>query len=269
MSRDQIHRETAPLVFAFSVKTLYAIYVESFPMLYLIYGTDTIKAREKARSLIASLTKKKPDATLIKLDADNFTAGQFEESLVGQGLFERTLIVYGDELLQNGEAERFIVHHLTALKETANIVILLEKEIAVPLLLDLKGYAEKCQVFEKPSSKWAANFNIFSLSDAFGSRDRKALWTRYATALRRNISPEEMYHVLFWQLKNIFLVAETSSAAEAGLAPFVWSTARRFRTNFSAEELRTFSSALIALYHDARRGTSDLDRALERFILTV
>jgi hypothetical protein len=37
-------------------------------MLFLIYGNDTEKAGDKAREIVSALQKKKPDATLVKVE---------------------------------------------------------------------------------------------------------------------------------------------------------------------------------------------------------
>ncbi len=69
-------------------------------MIYFFYGTDSDKARGKAHDLIASLTKKKPDASFIKIDAENFSQNILDQYIGGQGLFVSKSIVFLDRLCE-------------------------------------------------------------------------------------------------------------------------------------------------------------------------
>ncbi|MDP2593262.1 MAG: hypothetical protein Q8P52_01270, partial [bacterium] len=95
-------------------------------MLYFFYGQDADKAREKARGLVEALQKKKPDADVLSMDSDNFSAANFEEFIGGQGLFERKFIVYGNRIFENQEAKVFVMEKLKEIAVSENIFILLE-----------------------------------------------------------------------------------------------------------------------------------------------
>src|SRR3989344_5335141 len=75
--------------------------------------------------------------------------------------------------------------------------------------------------------------------------------------------------MLFWQAKNMLLAASAGSAAEAGMKPFPFQKAKQALKNYSPEELRSPSSKLISIPHDARRGLHDLAVSLERFVLSI
>ena len=59
------------------------------------------------------------------------------------------------------------------------------------------------------------------------------------------------------------------NAEKSGLKPFVYNKSLRFSKNFEQGDLRKLSSKLISIYHGARRGIIDFDRALEKFILEI
>lgn len=83
------------------------------------------------------------------------------------------------------------------------------------------------------------------------------------------VSDEEVHGMLFWQMKTMLLVEASGNAKEAALNPFVYKKAKGFVQHFSKEELHSHTTALVELYHEARRGRYELGSALERFILGV
>jgi DNA polymerase III delta subunit len=235
-------------------------------MIYLLYGTDTEQARKKAHQLYESLLKKKPDASFFRIDSENWDENSFDEKIESQGLFENKYIVFLNTVFQNTDAKETLLGKLKEVAASQNIFIVLEGKLDKASLTKLEKVAEKSQAFDLDEKKME-EFNIFSLTDAFGKRDKKDLWILFSKAKMRNIPAEEIHGILFWQLKTILLTSESSSAEEAGLKPFVYSKAKSFVRNFSPEELRRLSASLVGLYHDARRGIHDMDTALERFVL--
>ncbi len=247
-------------------------------MLYFLHGTDKDSAREKARELLETLQTKKPDAAQFRLEPDKWSEGFFDELIGSQGLFEQKYIVFADKLFENTEAKEAILGRLKEIGESENIFIFLEGKTDKATLTKIEKRAAKVQVFEekggeKEGGRAAAarpkDFNIFSLTDAFGRRDKKNLWVLYQKSVENDVAPEEVHGILFWQLKSMMLADDAKTAKEAGLAPFVFSKAKGFLNNFSSLELNNFSKKLVALYSDARRGAVEFDVALERFILNL
>lgn len=216
-------------------------------MLYFLYGSDKDKARAKARELIAILRKKKPGAELFRLDSDNWSSGQFDEFVGGQGLFERKFIVFANQLFGNGEAKEIILQKLPAIRQSENIFIFLETKIEKSELLKITEVAERVQTFEA-GNKEKESFNIFSLANALRARDRKGLWVLYQKALRDDVAPEAISGILFWQVKDLLL---------------------KRSNHFSPAELHVLAKKLITLYHDAHRGFVDFETGLERFALCL
>lgn len=237
-------------------------------MLYFFYGTDRDKAREKAHALIESFQKKKHGAELFRLDSDNWNGARFDEFIGGQGLFERKLIVFSNRLFENAEAKEIVLKRLTDIQKSENTFIFLEDAVNIETLRELKKEAEKVEVFDKKERE-KEKFNIFSLADAFGKRDKKNLWVLYQKALASGAAPEEIHGILFWQLKNIFLALHCNNAEEANLKPFPWSKARAFAKNWKENELKNLSERFVAVYHESRRGRYDFVTAFERLILTI
>jgi DNA polymerase III delta subunit len=239
-------------------------------VIYLLHGSDSEKSRAKLRELIAGLLKKKPDASHLKITEETFNPAQLDELAGGLGLFESRVIVELDHVLAK-EADT-IIEHLPAFAESGNIFVFLEGELNKATLKKFEKSAEKIQEFAVKKSDEPAerrDFNIFSLTDAFGRRDRKQLWVLYNKAKMKDISDEEIHGIIFWQIKSMILASSSRSAAESGLKPFVYQKSLGFVRNFQAGELEKTSSRLVSLYHDARRGITDFSIALEQFILEV
>ena len=239
-------------------------------MIYLLYGDDIHKARIKLKALIETLRAKKPDATFIRVSEESFREDRVEEYIGAQGLFESRLIIVFDCVLSNKDAGNIILPKLKELSQSKNICIFLEENLDTKTLNIFKKHSQKVQSFLLPKKiQTKTSFNIFSLSDALGERDKKRLWVLYQKGKFKGIPPEEAHRILFWGVKNIHLAQSTQNAEEAGLNPFVFKKAAQFAQNFTTAELNNLSASLIALYHEARRGMTPLDIALERFILSI
>src|SRR3989344_1802706 len=142
-------------------------------MFYFLHGTDTDKARAKARELITSLQKKKPEAELFRVEGDSWSEARFDELISSQGLFERKYIVFVKRLFENKEAKEKIVPKLEAVAASENVFIFLEAAVDKATFSALAKHAEKVQAFEKIKTKKVEPPNIFALADALGARDRK------------------------------------------------------------------------------------------------
>jgi hypothetical protein len=252
-------------------------------MIYLIHG-DAKKSFKKAEQLVDSMLQKKPDATVLKLGADNWEEGMIDELIGGQSLFTKKYIVQMSRLLQKeaGDIGEVLLDRVKDIGESENIFVWIEPDIKKADLKKIEKHAEKVQEFDKPSRSGANStdefqrakargFNMFSLADAFGERNAKKLWVLYQEALRvtGGGGPEEIFGILWWQLKSIILVTKTKTAKEAGVKEFPYNKARRFSKNFSVEELDRFAAEMMRIYHEARRGGAELETRLEKFILSI
>lgn len=251
-------------------------------MIYLLYGTDTDKARAKLRDVVESLLKKKPDASHDRMDDETWSEAKLEELLGSMGLFSAKAVIEMSNVFRNKEAKEAIVSRLKEIAESENVFVFLEGNLDKKTLEKFEKHAAKVQCFGgnergektfrvgaegRPLSK--DDFNMFAMTDALGRRDRKGLWVLYQKACRLEVPAEEVHGLLAWQARAMVLASRTRSPAESGLKPFVHSKASGFSKNFSEQELVGISSKLVSLYHDSRRGLHDLGSALERFILEV
>ncbi|MBI2618271.1 hypothetical protein HYW58_02350 [Candidatus Kaiserbacteria bacterium] len=237
-------------------------------MIYALYGNDTHTSREKLHALLHTLCKKRPRAECFHITSENRETYNIQELIVSRGLFEEKYIVVLDGLLEAGETRDELLLLLKDMKESEHIFIFLEETLDAKTREKFERHAEKIQQFQTTGGK-KNRFNAFLLTDAFGERDRKKLWTLLQRAKRENVSDEEIHGILFWQVKNMLIAKETRNAKESGLNPFVHKKASQALSRFSEKELETLAKTLVSLSHDARRGVHEFDTALERFVLSV
>jgi len=237
-------------------------------MLYFIHGTDIKKVVEKAHGLVNAMLVKKPNASLFKISTDNWSEETLQELLVSQALFENKYIVELSRLIDSDDVKESLVDSLKEIQESENIFIWLEEEVDSKTLSKIEKFAEKVQQFDSKIEIKKVEFNIFSLADALGNKDKKKLWMLYQDA-KKFFAVEEIHGTLFWQAKSMLISTKTKSATESGLKPFVYNKSSKMAKNFSPEELLNLSSKLISISHDSRRGIHDFGIALERFCLEI
>ena len=241
-------------------------------MIYLLYGNDTHTSRKKLHTLLDGLFKKRPDAEYFHITSENILDYSIEELISSQGLFDKKYIVVLDNLFEDSVKENNkkdeLVKCLKEMQKAEHVFIFLENKIDKKTKIRFKKYTERIQEFTVKEIK-KEKFNIFSLTDAFGRRDKKSLWILFQNAKAKGISDEEIHGILFWQVKSMLLTLQNNSAKEAGLNPFVFNKSKGFLKNYSDKDLRGFSQNLITLLHNSRRGICEFNISIERFILAL
>lgn len=238
-------------------------------MLYIFHGSDHDALRTKLASVREALHSKRPEAEFFKLDdPEQVTPAALEELTQSQGLFERKYIVQLDRLLDNEGVRAAIVNGASLLGSSENVFLLVDEQLEKQTYDALAGHAYAVHHFPS-QKKGASEFNVFALTDALGSRNKKEIWTEYHKALRAGKEPEELHGILFWQVKSMILASTSRSASEAGMKSFPFKKAREFAANYSREELNMLSRDLVICYHQARRGQGTLADNLERCILSL
>src|SRR3990167_5257880 len=76
-------------------------------------------------------------------------------------------------------------------------------------------------------------FNIFTFTDAVGSRQKKQAWILYRKALSVGISAEEIFYKLVWQIKSMLIVSKTKNVGETDMKTFPYNKAKSFHVRLS------------------------------------
>jgi DNA polymerase III delta subunit len=250
-------------------------------MLYVFHGSNTHSAVTKASSLVNSLRAKKPDASYVRIESENWTPSVIEEHLGGQGLFSNKYIILLDRVTENAEAKELLSDSIAPMQESSNIFIIVEGKISAELKKIVDKNAEKVVECSLPASDSESNmpgankrpaatkedFNIFTLADAVGQKDPVKSWMLYRHAIDNGVEPENIIGTIFWQLKSMSVSVSGNSAGETGLSPFVYSKAKRAAANHSPSTLDELTKKFVTLYHDGHRGKIDMEMGVERVLL--
>src|SRR6185369_9649773 len=98
-------------------------------MIYFYQGEDITKGREKANALVDSLQKKKPDASVFRMNSENFDIARLSEYVESQGLFSNKYIVFLDRLSEDKNIKEEFIDKLKEIQESENIFIILEGKL--------------------------------------------------------------------------------------------------------------------------------------------
>jgi DNA polymerase III delta subunit len=238
-------------------------------MIYLFFGTDRERGRSKWRAVAAAFTRKHPEGQVFQFATDTFNLEQFQELIAGQDMFGNKRLVVGDSLGEYELAAEFLDKNAAEIIASPTVFALWEDALSAAQKKKLEKLGAKLEECTAPEVKPAVDFNLFTITDAWGDRAREKAWTLFATALFKGVAPEEVFWKLVWQTKNLLLLKKTANPAATGLKPFVIQKTSRQLKNFSVPELEQLSSSLVTLWHEARRGRVDFEVGLERLILSI
>lgn len=118
-----------------------------------------------------------------------------------------------------------------------------------------------------PKSK--PDFNIFSLTNAIGDRNKREAWILYQRALASGMPAEEIFWKVVWQFKTLLIASRTKNAEEAGMKTYPYNNAKSSLRNFKTGEVEKISESLVIGYHKARRGEVEIDALIEKTLLSL
>ncbi len=109
------------------------------------------------------------------------------------------------------------------------------------------------------------SYNIFSLADAIGMRDRKKAWLLFHEARTHGISPEEIHRIFFWIVKNMIII---SFGEGKNMKSFVRNKSLSFSKKYSPSELLSLIKKLEQIFHERKKNIS-LSEEIERLLLSL
>lgn len=236
-------------------------------MLHIIYGSDRENIRTQFH-VVRDVMQKKCDGEHIVGESEA-TDAFLSEAASSIGLFGEKVLYIFDNILEKKEDQDLVVAHATELVASPNYFLVCEPSFEKDLVEEVEKMGGGAQEYAAKKVDTRPTFNIFSLGDALGRRNKKELWVLYQGALSAGIEPEEISGTLFWSVKNMVLMKEAPPGTLCGLNPFVAKKTREFAKNYTKEELLSLSHSLVAAYHEAHMGGEPMAVALERFTLGI
>ncbi len=231
-------------------------------MLYVYYGTDTIKVRTSAFQRLNELADGTPVHTFT---ADEYEVGALTSISQSTSLWGGTETILFDTLSDEPAAFEEFVEHIEALARSPHAIVVIEGALTKEVVNALKEHQATGVEYKAVAGE---RFNPFAMADALAKRDKKSLWLLLTRARDAGLSPEEIIGTLFWQLKALRLAKIAKTASEAGMKDFPFNKARSAARSFTDQDLFDLSESLVTLYHEGHLGT-DIDLALEKWVLEV
>lgn len=228
-------------------------------MIYAFVGSDSVSKKK----FLAELIKTNEDREVAYFDTESFDVGTFTNTL-GQGdIFAKKYLVVLKGLISDGKHS--VSARFSEMAEGETIFVILEDGLLKASLEEVKKYAKVFKSSDVSKGK-DEKFNIFSITDAYGARDKKSTWVLMEQALRSGVTAEEILNILIWQTKNLLFVKREADPRKTGLSPFVYNKAKKYSGNYSLPELEDISRSLTKLFHEGHLGL-DVEPNLELFLL--
>ncbi|MFA4890226.1 MAG: hypothetical protein WC587_01135 [Candidatus Paceibacterota bacterium] len=252
-------------------------------MIYLLYGKDAVKSRQKLNELLYFFRSKDSNVSIFKIDEYDFEKEKLEELSRSSTLFGGKVVVVFNRIFDDKNISKIILENLDVYAASKNIFIFYEEEVDDKNFDLIKEKAKKVQKFNLPAgrelktSKFGGkdygDYNPFLICDAVGEKNKKKAWLLFQDALFKGVPAEEVFWKIWWQAKTMLSVKIASDAGvknlekETGFHPYVVKKNLGFLRNFSFKELDIFSWKLVELYHNARRGLADFEIGLEKILV--
>lgn len=225
-------------------------------MLAVISGADSLLVAKKTKEYLQ--TKNIFESVTY---VENPSLETMKEYIFAQDLFGNKSVYIFREL--NEDVYDFLFSNIDLFTQSQNIFIA-EVSKVLKKQKDICAKA-RVEIFEVKTPK-EREASSFVLADAFLRKDKKAAFVALHDELATK-PPEEVHGGLWYQVKNMNLIAQGVSEADSGLHPFVYKKIKQAHKLFSQEEIGGMTTELVKMYHEAHRGETDFSIALEQFVL--
>jgi DNA polymerase III delta subunit len=223
--------------------------------------------QEEVEKILALLRNKRENAEIFSFEAEGFLEAEFSNLLKGAGIFESKSIVVLKYPKEKKEVWDFVYQNLSALAESENAFIITENVFLAEEKKDLKKHAFAFKEFKE--IKKEKDNGLFSIAGAVGRRDKKEAWLLLQSFLKKGIEAEDIFNIIFWQVKTLVLAGASGNALDAGLKEYSFRTGKEYSKNFNPVEKEKILPELLRIYHNARGFGLPLDLALEKFVLNL
>ncbi len=235
-------------------------------MFFIFSGDNYLQKKDKIDSIKNTLFQKKPNADFLVID--NFDINEditFLDSLIEtRGLFEEKNIIMFINILENIKIKKYFLENLEKFQKSENAFILSEEKILKNDFEKIKKFAQISDLFEIKKE----TYNLFTLTNLIGRKDKKNLWIEYNNALE-NENIENIYNIFLWQIKTLLLVSEKKDLSSTNLKPFVYNKNKNFLKLWTQKDIEKKYLELINIQYKNRKFSSNFNILLENFILNL
>lgn len=232
-------------------------------MFHLFTGSDRTATKDALTRFIEEYLPR--EAVLTTIDGNEYESGRLSDALGANSLFGGVQWFVIDTPSANDGLKNEVSESLGELAESENVFLILEGQMLAPERKKYEKRAERVTVVE---AKKQARFDMFTVTEALASRDRRRLWILVQEARLEGARDEEIIGLLWWQLKTLRLAALAQRPEEVGMKSYPFEKAKRALMQFPNEQVIERSQSLLELIHQARAGQRDIDIAFEEWILS-
>lgn len=145
-------------------------------MIYLLYGSDTQRSREKLKEITGECRKRSEGVLDInQVDAEEESLGRLKEALESRSLFTPKKLVLVKYLSASVWDRREFLTALEHAKTSPEVVVVLwDRELSKKDVAEFNPYCQKVQEFKKREAE-KPELAIFSLGDTFFISPREGL----------------------------------------------------------------------------------------------
>ena len=140
------------------------------------------------------------------------------------------------------------------------------------LFKEYEGIFELETTEENPGSKERVfSYSPFALQDAIGERNVKKIWIEYEKLRLDGIEVEELIHKIVAKVRDMLAICLGASKEDLGIQKdYPYNKSKKDAKNWKEEDLKTFYTKLVEIYHQARMESgSELGVTLEKILLSI
>ncbi len=240
-------------------------------MLTCILGTNTDAKSKHLKDAIVSLEKKHDGIQILRMTPQDVVHGTIESYVRhSTDLFAQKTIIVLPYLFEEG-VEYFSNTLLSDMHASSNYFFIVDHDVPK----ETKAFLLKQKIplqNESEVKKKIPEITPFKITDALILRDKKKAWVTLTQFQTVGVSIESIIGIIFWQIKILLIVKESSSVEyllPLDLKPFTLSQAKKGTQKYTIEELHHMAYLFGTLISRARRNNNDPYIEFEKSILTL
>ncbi len=234
-------------------------------MLLYLAKKDKNKILQKTNLIVDTKLKEEPNIFKINLDPKEFLESSLHELLQSNALFKSNYIVILNDIFEDENAKEFFFDFLDDIASVKHLFILQDSKcyLSEKELKLLKDKSFKYEI-DCPKNSIQSSKNVFSIADVFLFENKKDFWLEFLE-LSKEFDAEQLYGILSWVFKNIFLFEENPK----NLKPYL---AKKYEKALKINDKKKLKSAYLDFLNLPSRARSlnlSLKDELEKWILSL
>ncbi|MFC1595067.1 DNA polymerase III subunit delta [Patescibacteria group bacterium] len=248
-------------------------------MIYFLFGDDIKRSLDSLSLIIEKFQKKGSSHIPTTIDCEEISPESFRALVLSKSLFcDRQLFII-KHLIISEHLHDFFSHNLEDIKNSENIFVLWEREIAKKNsffeLIYKNSKHQEFKVNKKPDSSTKDGRIVFGLADSWANRDISRSCFLFEKILANGIGSDRVFWTLVWHIRNLLMIKNLSVDGKGlrdiekatKLHPFVVKKGLNQARSLSLKSLTKSFTELCAIDEDIKKGRTDQESAVLQFLL--